>query len=110
VGEVRDLQIVDASGKRCGIADDIEFEGGVGDSLKVTALVVGPGAYASRLPRWIYRLMKIIASDQETKVPWKAISRITATIQLDKNADSYGLRRIEGKLERILNSIPGARS
>jgi hypothetical protein len=45
VGEVRDLQIVDASGRRCGIADDIEFEGEVGQTPQ------GEGA-----PRGAWRL------------------------------------------------------
>ena len=110
VGEVRDLQIVDASGKRCGIADDIEFEGGVGGSLKVSALVVGPGAYASRLPRWIFWLMKISVGAHVTKVPWKAVSRITATIELEGDAEEYGLRKIEDQLKQIMSSIPGASS
>jgi sporulation protein YlmC with PRC-barrel domain len=110
VGEVRDLQIVDASGKRCGICDDVEFEGTVGDVLEVAALVVGPGAYARRLPRSIFWLLKAIAGYHETKVPWKAVSRITSTIELDKNAAAYGLRKIEDKLERLMSAIPGARS
>lgn len=110
VGEVRDLQIIDASGKRCGIVDDIEFEGGVGELLKVAALVVGPGAYASRLPRWIFWLMKITVGARVTKVPWKAVTRITATVELDRDAEEYGLRKIEDQLEKIMSSIPGASS
>ena len=42
VGEVRDMQIVDCDGARCGIADDIELDG-FGKTLKVKALLVGPG-------------------------------------------------------------------
>jgi hypothetical protein len=37
VGEVRDLQIVDKHDQNCGICDDVEFEGGPGGALKVTA-------------------------------------------------------------------------
>lgn len=45
VGEVRDLQIIDSDGVKCGIADDIELKGEPGRPLGINALLVGPGAY-----------------------------------------------------------------
>ena len=51
VGEVRDMQIVDCAGARCGIADEIEFDR-VGKTLKVKALLalapIGDGCRLGR--------------------------------------------------------------
>jgi sporulation protein YlmC with PRC-barrel domain len=108
VGEVRDMQIVDCDGARCGIADDIELDG-LGKTLKVKALLVGPGAYRGRLPAWAQAVVKWIASERVTRVPWDAVLRITSDIRLEKEAVYYGLRVVERDLERRLSRIPGAR-
>ena len=42
VGELRDLQIVDVTGRRCGIVDDVELAGRPGARLRLKALLVGP--------------------------------------------------------------------
>jgi sporulation protein YlmC with PRC-barrel domain len=108
VGEVRDMQIVDCYGARCGIADDIEFDD-LGKTLKVKALLVGPGAYRGRLPAWAQAVVKWIASERVTRVPWNAVLRITSDIRLEKEAAYYGLRVVERDLERRMSRIPGAR-
>ena len=108
VGEVRDMQIVDCDGARCGIADDIELDG-FGKTLKVKALLVGPGAYRGRLPAWAQAVVIRIASERVTKVPWDAVLRITSEIRLKKKASYYGLRVVERDLERRMSHIPGAR-
>jgi len=107
VGEVRDMQIVDCDGARCGIADDIELDG-FGKTLKVKALLVGPGAYRGRLPAWAQAVVIWIASERVTKVPWDAVLRITSEIRLEKKASYYGLRVVERDLERRMSHIPGA--
>ena len=89
VGEVRDMQIVDCDGARCGIADDIELDG--------------------RLPAWAQAIVKWIASERVTKVPWDGVLRITSEIRLEKEAVYYGLRVVERDLERRMSHIPGAR-
>jgi sporulation protein YlmC with PRC-barrel domain len=110
VGEVRDLQIVDASGRRCGIADDIEFEGEVGEPLKVKALLVGPGAYGKRLPPYVNSIIKALVGQHFVRVPWKDVVRITATIELAKDAKAYGLGSKDIEWEKCMSRIPGARS
>jgi sporulation protein YlmC with PRC-barrel domain len=94
VGEVRDVQIVDCDGARCGIADDIELDR-VGKTLKVRALLVGPGAFRGRLPAWAQALVKWIAGERITRVPWDAVLRITSEIRLEKEAAHYQLRVVE---------------
>jgi sporulation protein YlmC with PRC-barrel domain len=108
VGEVRDMQIVDCAGARCGIADEIELDR-VGKTLKVKALLVGPGAYRGRLPAWAQALVKWIAGERVTRVPWNAVLRITSEIKLEKEAAHYGLMVVERDLERRLSNVPGAR-
>ena len=107
-GEVRDLQIIDRDGARCGIADEIEFER-VGKTLKVKSILVGPGAYRGRLPSWAQGLVKWIVGNRLTRVPWDAIVHVTSEITLEKDAAHYGLRVVVRKLERRLSRIPGSR-
>jgi hypothetical protein len=110
VGEVRDLQIVDVEGRRCGIADEVELSGSVGEKLKISRLLVGPGAYSRRLPRWINALIRIIAGQRVVRVPWAEVKRITSVIELKGAAERYGLARGDRILEQLLSRIPGARS
>jgi sporulation protein YlmC with PRC-barrel domain len=104
-GEVRDLQVVDRNGARCGIADEIEFEARNG-TLEVKAILVGPLAFRGRLPRWIQTLVTLLAGDRVTRVPWDAVLRITSDITLEDSAEAYGLRVVERRLERWLSRIP----
>jgi sporulation protein YlmC with PRC-barrel domain len=108
VGEVRDLQIIDASGRRCGIADDIEFEGGVGKRLKVKALLVGPGAYTKRLPAWLSLIINKLVGAHLVRVPWKDIVRIGSEIELAREAKAYGLCKKDIEWEKSIGRIPGA--
>lgn len=97
VRDVRDLELFDRDGRRCGIADEFEFEGGPGGDLKITALLVGPGAYRKRLPRWLYRLIRLVAGDRVTRVAWEEIEYITNVVHLKRSAHDYGLMRSEEK-------------
>jgi sporulation protein YlmC with PRC-barrel domain len=110
VGEVRDLQIVDVAGRRCGIADEVELSGSVGEKLKISALLVGPGAYSSRLPVWMNALIRIIVGRRVVRIPWEEVKRITSVIELNGAAARYGLGRKDRILEQLLSRIPGARS
>jgi sporulation protein YlmC with PRC-barrel domain len=106
VSEVRDLQIVDSEGRNCGICDDIEFHGAPGTPLTLAALLVGPGAYRRRLPRWAFRLVAMIAGERVARIPWKAVDKITARIFLSGPAEELGLLRTEDRLARAFRKIP----
>jgi hypothetical protein len=43
-----DHQIVDAEGRRCGKVDELEIEGGPGETPQVRAILVGSGAWTDR--------------------------------------------------------------
>jgi sporulation protein YlmC with PRC-barrel domain len=108
VGEVRDLQIIDSDGRRCGIADDIDFEGSAGKPLKVKALLVGPGAYGRRLPRWLSWVIGTLVGKNMARVPWNDVVRITSEIKLARPAQSYGICRKDIEWERHIGRLPGA--
>ena len=110
VGELRDLQIVDVTGRRCGIVDDVELAGRAGASLRLKALLVGPGTYLNRLPRWIAMLLAPVLPRRIVRVPWTGVKRITAVVELKQAAAAYGLAHYEASLESWLSRIPGARS
>jgi sporulation protein YlmC with PRC-barrel domain len=104
--EVRDLQIVDCDGRNCGICDDIEFAGGAGEALEVKALLVGPGAYSGRLPRWAFTLVKWVAGTHMMRVPWEKVDKVTARIYLTECGEGLGLHRVEDRLCKRLSKVP----
>jgi sporulation protein YlmC with PRC-barrel domain len=106
LSEVRDLQIVDREGRNCGICDDVELEGEAGARLRVAALLVGPGAYTRRLPRWVSRLVTPMVGRRVVRVPWNCIEKISGRIYLSVRGEAAGLRKIEDRLETIFRRIP----
>lgn len=106
LAEVRDLQIVDKDGKNCGICDDIELEGGPGKPLRIKALLVGPGAYEGRIPKWLFGLVKAVSGSRLTRVPWSAVDKISARIFLNVPGEAVGLRRVEDRWVRKLEKVP----
>ncbi|HSC20072.1 MAG TPA: hypothetical protein VLC74_14290 [Rhizomicrobium sp.] len=106
LSEVRDLQIVDKDGRNCGICDEIELDGAPGEALTVSAVLVGPGAYARRLPRWAHRLIAHIAGRGIVRVPWDIVEKISGRIHLSVAAETVGLRRTEDRLIERLKQVP----
>ena len=106
LSEVRDLQMVDKDGRNCGICDDIELEGGPGEALTVSALLVGPGAYTRRLPKWAGRLVERIAGRRVIRVPWQSIEKISGRIYRAVTADALGLHRTEDRLSKRFKRVP----
>lgn len=100
VSELLDLPIVDSAGCYCGVVDDIEFRGRAGSGLEVKALLVGPGAYSARLPRWAMWLVKAIAGDRITRVPPERIRTITDSVHLKCRGNELGLHRSENVARR----------
>jgi sporulation protein YlmC with PRC-barrel domain len=106
--ELRDLEIFDSRGELCGVCDEVELEGGPGQALRIAALLVGPGAYAGRLPRWLAWLTHRLAGSGEVRVPWDAVEHVTSRITLNRSADDLGLNRIERRLAPVLSKVPTA--
>lgn len=106
LSEVRDLQIVDRDGLNCGICDDIELEGGPGERLTPASLLVGPGAYDRRLPRWLCWLMVQLVGSGVTRVPWAYVEKISGRIYLSVTGETVGLRKVEDRLQDKFKRIP----
>ena len=102
VGGVLDLQIVDADGARCGIADDIELDGRPGEPLTVKAIVVGPGAWRGRLPGWAMALVRLIAGERIVRVPWNQVASISSEIRLRCPARELGLMKTEDRARKYI--------
>lgn len=100
VSELLDLPLLDSEGKYCGIVDDIELEGSPGRTLKVSALLVGPGAYSERLPAWVMPLVRLIAGKRVTRIPLREVSRIGAAVLLERPGKDLGLLKSEAKAAR----------
>jgi len=69
VSALLDLPIVDREGRSCGIVDDVELSGSGGKECRIKALLVGPGAYQGRMPRWMFAIVRVIAGDRMTRIP-----------------------------------------
>ena len=103
VADLLDLPIVDKDERYCGIVDDVEFTGGPGKEARIRALLVGPGAYRGRLPRWAFWLVRKIAGDRITRVPIDQVEKIHTVVTLKCRAEDVGLHQVE---DRVRGWIP----
>lgn len=101
LSEVRDLQVVDSEGRKCGVVDEIELEGAPGKAMRVKGLLIGPGAWRGRLPGWAYALVRLIAGDRVTRVPWSAVDHVTSRVFLNRRGEDLGLLQVEDRLSAL---------
>jgi sporulation protein YlmC with PRC-barrel domain len=106
--EVLDHEVVDVSGVPCGVVDDVELAGGAGKPLRAVALLIGPGAVATRFPWPFNTLVRRMFGGSQVRVPWAQIADVAERITLRETAQSYGLGVLDRKLGRILSRIPGS--
>jgi hypothetical protein len=97
VSQLLDLPIIDRDERWCGIVDDVEFEGGGGKPTRIKALLVGPGAYAGRLPAWMFWVVRKLAGDRLVRVPGDEIIEIGATVKLKCTAEKLKLGTAEDR-------------
>jgi sporulation protein YlmC with PRC-barrel domain len=105
VRQLLDLQIFDADDRCCGIVDDVELDGETDGPFRIQALLVGPGGYRARLPRWAMALVRIAAGDEVVRIPWAMVSNITSVVRLVQRAEDFGLARGEAKAGRLLPGV-----
>jgi sporulation protein YlmC with PRC-barrel domain len=103
VAELLDLPIMDKDGRYCGIVDDVELKGSAGKEMRLDSLLVGPGAYRGRMPRWAFALVRMIAGDRITRVPVNQVAKIHTVVNLKCRAEQVGLREVE---DRVRDWIP----
>jgi sporulation protein YlmC with PRC-barrel domain len=103
VAELLDLPIMDKDGRYCGIVDDVELKGSAGKEMRLDSLLVGPGAYRGRMPRWAFAFVRMIAGDRITRVPVNQVAKIHTVVTLKCRAEQVGLHEVE---DRVRGWIP----
>jgi sporulation protein YlmC with PRC-barrel domain len=80
--QILDREVIDSEFFPCGKIDDVELEGEPGKPMKISAIVLGCGAYSKRLPASLRLLAERTIGTQETSIPWQQIKGIGSHIQL----------------------------
>ena len=108
VRQVLDHEVVDSNNVPCGMVDDLEVESGPGEELRVTALLVGAGAWTKRLPSAFEGLAARVFGTQQTRVPWSEVESVTERVKLRSEAKDLGLGRADGKASKLVGKVPGS--
>lgn len=106
--QVLDHAVLDVDDWMCGSVDDIEIEGCVGGSLRITALLIGPGAFVPRLPAMFARWLPHLVGTRCVRVPWSEVSSIGEYIRLKRGRTWYGLATVDRRLGLKIGRIPGS--
>jgi sporulation protein YlmC with PRC-barrel domain len=105
VSQLLDLPITDSEGRWCGVVDDVELSGSAGKETRLAALLVGPGAYAARMPRWMFWIVRQIAGDRITRVPMSEVESIRSAVHLKLPAESVGLNKTEDAARSLIPHV-----
>jgi hypothetical protein len=103
---VLDHQLVDRDGRRCGNVDDLELDLEHRDGPCVTAILVGPGAWARR--GRLGRLLAALTDGSVSRVPWSEVREVRAGVRLAKTAPEYGLGAWDDALKPFVERLPGS--
>jgi hypothetical protein len=111
VYRVLDEQLVDVEGRRCGRADDLEFEGELGEPPRLAFVLSGSGAWHRRLPRKLRGLgARVFGSGlvghDLIRVPWSEVESIDTVIHLKGKARDLGLGQGDDRTGRMVERLP----
>lgn len=106
--QVLDHALLDADDWMCGVVDDLEVAGDIGEPLRITALLVGPGAWAPRLPALFASLLPYLAGTRCVRVPWSEVSELGEQIKLRSRAAALGLATTDRRLGLRIAKLPGS--
>lgn len=112
VYRVLDDQLVDLDGRRCGRADDLEFEGALGSTPpQLHAILSGSGTWHRRLPRRLRGLGARIfgagvVGDDVIRVPWSEVDEIGSVIRLRAKARELGLAQGDDRDALFVEKFP----
>ena len=106
--QVLDHALLDADDWLCGVVDDLEVEGDVGGPLRVTALLVGPGAWVPRLPALLRAVLPHVVGTRCVRVPWSEVCVVGEHVRLRSRAAELGLGTADRKAGLRLAKVPGS--
>ena len=99
----RDMALLDRDDTSCGIVDEVEVEETEPGIWQLKALLVGPGAWERRRPRW---LTGLLPGKRMVRIDAADVASETSVIRLLKRADELGLAPLEHKLLRAWRKVP----
>jgi hypothetical protein len=103
--DLLDHVLLDVHEVPCGRVDDIELEPCNDGTLRIAALLTGPGARISRLPgvaQWLARWF----GGETRRVPWAEVAAIDSAVRLHCEAQVLGLNRTERHIGRWIARLP----
>lgn len=106
VRDVLDHAVVDADGVPCGMVDDVELDCEPGRPLEIVALMMGPGSWQRRLPRWAASVARKLFGSRASKIPWAHVVKIGERIELDAKAADLGLNGVDHRLAKWFVRVP----
>jgi hypothetical protein len=111
VYRVLDDQLIDVDGRRCGRADDLEFEGALGEPPKLSAILSGSGTWHKRFPRPLRPLGERIfgtgvSGSDVIRVPWNRVENIESVIKLRAKASELGLAQGDDRDALLVRKLP----
>lgn len=106
--QVLDHAVLDVDEMLCGVVDDLEVEGDVGGPLRVTALLVGPGAWVPRLPALLRAVLPRFVGVRCVCVPWSEVCVVGEHVRLRSRAAELGLGTADRKVGLRLARVPGS--
>jgi sporulation protein YlmC with PRC-barrel domain len=101
-----DDQLFDSEEHRCGRVDDVRLKGRPGARTEVAALLVGPGAWPSRLRRPFADLIDGLSPDHMHVIPWSEVTAVGTAVQLSSTANELGLETNDGRNTQWVGAPP----
>ena len=113
VYRILDDQLVDVDGRRCGRADDLEFDGNLGEPPRLYAILSGSGPWHARLPRPLRGVGKRVfgrgtLGRDVIRVPWEQVDRIDTAIHLKAKAREMGLGQGDDREAQLVKRLPAS--
>lgn len=100
-----DHELLDADGVSCGMVDDVEIAA-VQGGMAVVALLVGPGAWQSRVPALLRVISGRVGGNKCVRIPFDQVAKIDEVIRLRSQAASLGLGVADRRAGKWLARLP----
>jgi sporulation protein YlmC with PRC-barrel domain len=105
--DLLDHELLDVNGVSCGMVDDVVLEAAP-RGMQIVALLVGPGAWSSRLPALARIVVWRVAGRGRVRVPFAEVAEVSEVIRLRRAATELGLGVVDRRLGAWLKRVIGA--